>query len=54
MNKRQIKKYIKKVNNLLKNGTAMAVIYQFDGKRDEYGIPHYFEIRKIPIIKYIK
>ena len=58
MNKRQVKKYINRVNDLFRNsrenGVAMKVLYQFSGKHDENGIPHYYETRKKPSIEFIK
>lgn len=54
MNKRQIKKYIKKVNQLIKDRVPMEVIYQTCGNRDDNGIPHHFETRRVPLVKYHK
>ncbi len=50
MNKRQLKKNIKKVNfDSSKNGLPVSTIYQVSGKRDESGILYCFEIRMVPM-----
>ncbi|WP_312432157.1 hypothetical protein [Lacrimispora sp.] len=51
MNKRQLKKSIKKVNelNLSKSGLPVSTIYQVSGKRDESGILYCFEVRMVPM-----
>jgi len=50
VNKRQLKKNIKKVNfDSSKNGLPVSTIYQVSGKRDESGILYCFEIRMVPM-----
>ncbi len=51
MNKRQLKKNIKKVYKLnsSKNDLPVSTIYHVSGKRDESGILDCFEIRMIPM-----